>query len=498
MNSAGEWLASAVHKHLLRIALCLAVIAGITLIFYSVLRVNGLIAGFAYVLVVLLVAARWGLMESLATSVAATVCLNYFFLPPVLSWTIADPQNWVALFVFMGTAVTGSQLSATVRKRAAEAHAQRIEVERLYQLSRSLLLIDTAKALGPQIAASIKDECQLAAAAFCDAATSEIYVAGDQEAGIDRTALLSLARDGSTGSEAAIRSTLADKEIILAPVAMGGQILGSLGLAGPSISGPAVQAITGLSAIALEHAYQQIAVSKLEVARQNERLRGVLLDALAHDFLTPLTSVKSAITAIRSEYRHDAEEDEFLSVAEEETNKLEELVNEATDMARIEPGKPRIRRRELAVQELLDSSIRRSKALFGDRNIDVQMQNQLPTLYADPEMLSMAIRQLLGNACKYSPPEAPIHVSAYALGNMITVEIRDHGPGIPPDEMNSIFERFYRGRQARNSVTGTGMGLSIARDIIQAHQGELWVDNMQDGGARFSFRLLAYIEGKRP
>jgi two-component system sensor histidine kinase KdpD len=476
----------------------LAAVAGITSIFFSALHVNGLIAGFAYVLVVLLVAARWGLMESLATSVAATICLNYFFLPPVMSLTIADPQNWVALFVFLITALTGSQLSTTVRKRAAEAHAQRIEVERLYELSRALLLIDTAKDLGPQIATSIRDQCQFAAAAFCDATTMEIYIAGDPQAGIDRAALASLAGDKSAGTGTATRTTLADAEIILAPVAIGGQILGSLGLAGPSISEPAVQAITSLSAIALEHAHQQIVVSKLEVARQNERLRGVLLDALAHDFLTPLTSIKSAITAIRSEYTHDAEEDEFLSVAEEETNKLEEMVNEATDMARIEPGKPRIRRRQISVQDLIDAAIQRSKALFGDRTIDVEIPDHLPPLNADPEMMGLALRQLLGNAFKYSPPETPIHVSAFASDDMITVEVRDHGPGIPPDEMNTIFERFFRGKQVRDSVAGTGMGLSIARDIIHAHRGEIWVDNMQDGGARFSFRLPAFGERKRP
>jgi len=140
----------------LRSIVCLGLDAAITWIAFSVLHVNGLIAGFAYVLAVLVVAARWGLAESIVTSVAGMLCLNYFFLPPILSLTLADPQNWVALFVFMVIAITASTLSSDSRRRTAEAQARRIEVEHLYQLSLSLMLVDTTKELGPQIAMSVK------------------------------------------------------------------------------------------------------------------------------------------------------------------------------------------------------------------------------------------------------------------------------------------------------------------------------------------------------
>jgi two-component system, OmpR family, sensor histidine kinase KdpD len=131
---------------------CLGLVAATTWAAFSLLRVNSLIAGFAYVLVVLVVAAKWGLAESFLTSVASMLCLNYFFLPPVLSLTIADPQNWVALFVFLVTAITASKLSSNARQRADEAQARRVEVERLYQFSRSLMLIDTIRDLGVLIA----------------------------------------------------------------------------------------------------------------------------------------------------------------------------------------------------------------------------------------------------------------------------------------------------------------------------------------------------------
>ena len=140
MDSAMHATVQRPGMQVLRSVVCLGLVAAITWITFSVLRVNGLIAGFAYVLAVLIVAARWGLPESIMTSVAAMLCLNYFFLPPILSLTIADPQNWVALFVFMVIAITASTLSSESRRRTAEAQARRIEVEHLYQLSLSLML----------------------------------------------------------------------------------------------------------------------------------------------------------------------------------------------------------------------------------------------------------------------------------------------------------------------------------------------------------------------
>ena len=229
-------------------------------------------------------------------------------------------------------------------------------------------------------------------------------------------------------------------------------MLGSLGAIGPSLSEPAVQAIANLVATAIEHAGQQSALGRLEVARRNEQLRSTLLDALAHDFLTPLTSIKSSITTVRSEYSHDLEEDEFLAVVEEETDRLGEMINETTDMARIEPGKPQIRRRQVSVSDLIGSSLHRMKNLLDGRPLEVKIQEDISNVDADPDMIGLALRQLLGNAVKYSPPETTIGISASQIEDTITIGVRDHGAGIPPDELDAIFERFYRGKQTQESV----------------------------------------------
>jgi two-component system sensor histidine kinase KdpD len=494
MNFSKSMSLRLIGIRVLRMLACLVLVAAITWIAFSVLNVNALIVGFAYVLAVLVVAASWGLTESFVTSVAATLCLNYYFLPPVLSFTIADPQNWVALFAFMVTAITASKLSASVRNRAGEAQARRIEVERLYQLSLSLMLIDTTSEPGPQVAASVKNQSGFNAVAFCDRLTGEIHFAGAEDQRLEQDMLRSVAIGEAAWFVSRKALTPAGIEAIVVPVALGGRMLGSLGAIGPSLSEPAVQAIANLVAIAIEHGHQQIALGRLEVARRNEQLRSVLLDALAHDFLTPLTSVKSAITTVRSEYIHEPEEDDFLAVVEEETDRLGEMINETTDMARIEPGKPNIRRSKLPVPDLIHSSLHRMKTLLDGRPLKVQIQEDISPVDADPDMIGLALRQLLGNAVKYSPPETTIAISASQVGDTVTIAVRDHGTGIPPDELDAIFERFYRGKRTQESVAGTGMGLSIARDIVRAHHGKLRVQNTPEGGAQFSFTLPAFHE----
>jgi two-component system sensor histidine kinase KdpD len=218
---------------------------------------------------------------------------------------------------------------------------------------------------------------------------------------------------------------------------------------------------------------------------------------VAHDFLTPLTSIKSAVTAVRSEYRHEAEEEDFLAVVEEEADRLSEMINEITDMARIEPGKLHIRLRESRIEDVVRSSVDRVRTILKHRPMEVRIEKSISPVNTDPEMLGLALRQLLGNAMKFSPPESTISIAAWQVGDAVRVIVRDRGPGIPRDEMEAIFERFYRGKQTRETVAGTGMGLSIAREIINAHHGRLWAENADEGGAEFAFTLPVFREDHR-
>jgi two-component system, OmpR family, sensor histidine kinase KdpD len=365
-------------------------------------------------------------------------------------------------------------------------------VDHLYELSLSLMLIDSTKELGPQIAGSIMKQFAFHAVAFCDTQTGKIHCSGAGDARFEEEMLRAVATTNSSWFISRKQSTAIGREAMVAPVMLGGRILGSLGAIGPALSESAVQAIANLAANTLEHAHQQLAFGRVEAARQNERLRSVLLDAVAHEFLTPLTSIKSAVTAVRSEYKHEAEEDDFLAVVEEEADRLSEMIDGITEMARIKPGKLRIRLREAQIQELVQSSVGRMRNAFTRRSLQVEIPETIPRVHADMEMDVLALRQLLGNAIKFSPPESAIAIAARRDHNTVMVTVRDQGPGIPRDEMEWIFERYYRGKRTQETVAGTGIGLSIAREIISAHHGKLWVENMPEGGAAFSFTLPVF------
>jgi len=466
---------------------CLLFVAAATWASYSVLHVNSLIAGFLYVLLVLLVAAKWGLTESIVTSVASTLCLNYFFLPPILSFTIADPQNWVALFVFLVTAITASKLSSLARQRANDAQTRRIEVERLYQLSRSLMLVATTRDLGIQIARLVKEHFAFVALAYCDGLSGEISVT-TPDCRFEEQQLRDIAI--ATAFWFVWRKELGQgTELIVAPVMLGERIVGSLAAIGNPVSEPVWQAIANLVGIAIERARQQEITNRLEAARHNEHLRSTLLDALAHDFSTPLTSIKGAVTTARSHYAHEPEEEDLLAVVEEEVNKLSGMVDETVDLARVEPGRAHIRPREVSIPNLIQVSLNRLRSLLDGRPIAVQVQEGMSALQADPDLLGLALRQLLSNAVKYSPPGSTITIAAAQAKNMITVRVEDEGPGIPPSELGAIFERFYRGTITRDLVVGTGVGLSVTRDIVNAHHGKLWAENRPEGGAKFSLSV---------
>jgi two-component system, OmpR family, sensor histidine kinase KdpD len=480
-----------IWNRIARLLACLASVAAVTYAGFYIFHVNALVTGFAFVLIVLLVAARWGLFESMATSIVAMLCLNYFFIPPVLSLTIADPQNWVALFAFMVTAITASRLSTGARQRAREAQDRQVEVERLYQLGRSLMLIDGRGNLGTEITRTVGEQCGFSRVAYCDGIDGRIDSYGFEDGSIEEQVLRDVAHGESSWFVWRKKSPRTSHETVVAPVSLGGQVLGSLGAVGPPISEPALQAMANLVAITVERSRKRAAEGRIEAARQSERLKGVLLDALAHEFVTPLTSIKGAISTIRSEFSHSHDEDDLLTVAEEEADKLNTIVNESVDMARIEPGRPRIRRRTLPVSDLIQLSLSRMKSVLDGRAVEVRVPEHISQLSADPELASLALRQLIGNAVKYSPPASKIGISIEESDAMITINVLDEGPGIPPNELKAIFERFYRGSGARESAPGMGMGLGIARDIANAHGGSLKAENRPGGGAQFSLTLLA-------
>lgn len=460
------------------------IVAALTAVLRAAAPVNATTTALVYLLAVLVIAAKWGLSEAVLASAAAVVCLNFFFLPPVGTLTIADPENWVALIAFLVSAIIASQLSAKARQRADEALARTQEMERLYELSRALLLAEAGQPLAAEIARLVIRIFGCGWVAFYDRDVNQVFRAGEASTVVSDERLRDSALQGTVAEDGAV---------VTMPVSLGGQPGGSISLPAGTVSEAALRAIVSLSAIALEREKAQAAIAAGEAQRRSEELKSTLLDAVAHEFKTPLTSIKAAATALLP--NAEVGDRELLTIIDEETARLDELVSETIQMARIEAGKVRLNRRPLSLRDTIEDAVRAAANFLEERRVEVRIPEDLPDAWADRDLILLVLRQLLNNAAKYSRADAPIAVDATPNGGWLVVSVSDSGPGIPVPEQALIFEKFYRARAARGRTPGTGMGLPIARQIVEAHKGRLWVESYPEKGTRFSFSLPAAPAG---
>lgn len=310
------------------------------------LRLTGLAnhttVALGYLLLVLVFATVWGLLEATAASILSTLCFNYFFLPPTGTFTIADPENWIALSAFLVVSIVASQISERARRKGREASAQ---------------------------------------------------------------------------------------------------------------------------------------------------FKSTLLDALAHELKTPLTSLKASASGLRTRPAADPQQGELLSIIEEETDRMDRLISEILRMARTDAGKLRLDRKNVAVAPFLARALEITKRRLSPRQFLLEAPAQLPEIAADEDLAATVLRCLLENADKYSTPGRPVHVSAEPLGTHVCIRVADQGPGLMENELSNVFERDYRAPSTQKLAAGSGLGLAIARDIVMAHGGKIWAESVPGEGCRFSFTL---------
>ena len=462
-------------------------VAGLTLAAHKTIPVNATTVGFAYLLFVLLIASTWGFLEAALSSILATLFFNFFFFPPIRTLTIADPQNWVALFSFLATALIASRLSAKAQARALEAVERKQDVERLYSFSRAILLIERRVPFGEQLAHKLAEIFELEAVALFDRGTSEFHRAGSSALdGIE-----SQLRD----AEPTVSSTSeTEQSPIVMGIHLGSEAVASLALRGRRIHGSVLQGIANLVAIGLERARAQDLAQQIEAARQSEQLRTTLIDAMAHEFKTPLTLIRAATTALLANPNGGAEKaKEHLKVADGEAEHLRELIDNAVEMARLDTAHIDVHPEMSNLQDTLQDVLASMKSEIDERQVSVVCDESLPAMAFDRRLIKLAIKQLLDNAIKYSPSEASVEIEVHNDGAAVTIGITDHGKGIVPEEQGRIFERFYRGPSVKNQVPGSGLGLCIANSIAQAHGGQLSVSN-EPGRTTFRMILPAVIK----
>ncbi len=474
------------------VVVSLVVVAGITLFYRSVVSVNHTTVALSFLLAILAVSAVWGMVVSACMSIIAMLAFNYFFLPPVGTLTIADPQNWVALFAFLVTSITGSRLSSRIRKEALEANQRRREVERLYRFSRHLLGEGNVIQLMNAIPDYIVEGFEAGAAELFLPQKGKFYRSGFGALHLDEEKM----KTAFLLDEVTLDS---EHSQCFLPVRLGVRPIGSLGISGAQLSRQTVEAIGTLVAIAIERARAVEQLGQTEAERQGERLKSALLDSITHDFRTPLTSMKAAVTALLTANRSDsAQSRELLSVINEECDRLNHLVEEAGEMAKLEAGEVALDLVPTPIEEIIEAALAHCKSALAGRQVDVHVAPGLPPVRADLERAKEALVQLIDNANIYSPKEQPITITAELTGDTVTTSVADRGPGIDDFEQTMIFDKFYRGKDQRYLVRGTGMGLPIARAIITAQKGSITVTSQLGHGSVFSFTLPVDRSARQP
>lgn len=462
-------------------------VAGITLVGTRWLHLNPTTIALAFLLGVLGISASWGLRQAVFMSVIATLAFNYFFLPPIGTFNISDPQNWIALFAFLVTAVTASELSERARRGTRSAIERRQELERLYAFSQLLLSSDNPAELLNLIPRYIVESFGIRSAALSLSSRSDVYRSGPNIDGLESRDLQLIGLRGEPRIDAV-------HQLAFMPLRMGMRVVGCMGVSGSVLSRQTLEAIGSLVAIAIERAGAVEKLSRAEAARESEQLRSVLLDSVTHEFRTPLTAIKASVTSLLGSPTHSPghspeESQELLTIINEESDRLNRLIGEAAEMAQLDANKVEFRFDSAPIGNAVEEALAELKQLLAQHPVDVRIPAGLPNARMDSAHVKEVLVHLLENAAKYSPAGAPIRITAEAKDETLVTSIADRGPGIDDFEQSLVFEKFYRGRNQRVQVHGTGMGLAICKAIVEAHGGRLGVTSQLGHGSVFYFSL---------
>jgi two-component system, OmpR family, sensor histidine kinase KdpD len=438
------------------IAAAVGAVAAATALVYPLKTIApALSLGLVYLPAVLLVSAYWGLGLGLLTSLVSAAAFNFFHIPPVGHFTIADGRNWVALGAFFTVAAVTSTVAELARTRAIEAESRRREADLAANLARELLAgAATSEALGTT-ARRVAEVLNLPSAAIDLGAV-----------GADQRRLALALRDGQRRQIATL----------LVPADVDHD-------ARERLRAQIVPALEALIAIALQRDRLQAEAVETEALRRSDDVKTALLRAVSHDLRTPLTGIVAAGHALGARSVTDEERDELSAAVVSEGERLSSLVDKLLDLSRLQAGRAEPRRRWTSLEDILLAA--RDGVGPGAGRIVLTVEPDLPAVHADAAQLERAFANLLENARRYSG-ENPVSVVARESGSQVVVRVADRGPGIPAAEQARIFEPFYRGSgNGQRPWTGSGLGLAIAKGFVEANGGRIAVESLPGQGTSF-------------
>ncbi|HTE84054.1 MAG TPA: ATP-binding protein [Dehalococcoidia bacterium] len=474
-----------------------------------------------YLIAVLALASIFGRGAAILAAGLAFLVFNWFFVEPRYGFRVADPAEWVALLLFLATAVITGQLAAGQRTRAREAALREREAVLLYDLVRLLTESDLELALRG-LAQRLRRDLNLAAVVVRvgdGAAVVAEAAVGDPDAIriaeplatanlrlMSRGSPPTVTEQGTPGRWIRVapsrrpwreRGPMSDR-LHLVPVKSRDRQVGALllvrGAAGPAFEAADDRLLSAVAAqlgATVERLRLRQEATEAEILRGANELKSALLHAVSHDLRTPLASIITMAGSLRQRdvaWTERARQ-ESAETIEQEAQRLNRIVGNLLDLSRVEAGSLRPERGWYDLAALVDEVLGRLEAVTARHTLAVDVADHLPPLFLDYVEVDQILSNLIENATKYSPPGAEIQLSAHAINNEVVVEVADRGPGIPADVLPHVFEPFYRAPAVRVRPKGTGLGLAVARGLVEAHGGRIWAANRESGGACFSFTL---------
>ncbi len=452
-----------------------AAVAAVTLLGYW-LHFPLATVGFAYLLVVVLAALHYGIWQATFISLAAVSCLNYFFIPPIFSFTVAQNRDWIALLSFQACALIVSRLSSREQNIARDANYQRIQMKKLFELSRGILRFDLHHPPGPQLVQLIRRTFLAEDVAIFDAEIARLDHEGSwstEEQQIARAAFFAEHNEDDR-----------DLRIAQRIIRIGNSSVGALTIRG-EVEPLIANAVASLAAIAFERHRSYEKESRAESAKQAEQLRVAVLDALAHAFKTPLTVICTASSGLMEMGTLDQTEAELAGLINQESVNLNQLCTRLLQTAKLEASHVTVRSEPVVLSSLVNEVLAELSGTLKGHPVELSIQEQDTPLQGDRELLSMILTQYLDNAAKYSPPATPIDVTVRENNSELVLSVRNRGSLIDMQDRERVFERFYRGSEARERIPGTGVGLSIVKKAAEAHHGHVWVISGEEEGTTF-------------